>query len=347
MRKTSSRLAPLVVLAALAAGVPARPAFAQAQYSAGDVAQARELFNQAMSQRDRGDAPGALEKFRAAHALAETPITGLELGRTYITLGKLVEARETLLSVGRIATQSAETGRSSAARKESADLAERLRPRIPSLTVRIAGVAADSVAVTIDGAAVPTEALIAPRLVNPGAHKVVATSTSGGSAETTVDLKEGETRDVELKLVLTSGTTPAVVVPPPTPATPAAEQPALTPETHAASGGWNPLVYAGFGTAVAGVAVGSVTGLLSLSKASSVKSACDGTLCPRSIDSDLQSGRTLGTVSTIAFVVGGAGLAAGVVGLLITPHKESPPAATTSSVTPWIGPGSAGLAGRF
>jgi hypothetical protein len=157
-----------------------------------------------------------------------------------------------------------------------------------------------------------------------------------------VDLKEGEARDVELKLVPTAGT--AAVAPLPAPAT---ELPAVPPETAHASGGWSPLVYVGLGTAAAGVLVGSVTGVMSLSKASSVSSACQGTVCPRSVDGDLQSGRTLGTVSTIAFIAAGAGVVAGVVGLLITPRQEAAGPAAAASLVPWVGPGSAGLSGRF
>jgi len=328
------------VLGALAIGAPAREACAQ-QRSAVDIAQARELFNQAMDLREKGNVNDSLEKFRAAHALAGTPITGLELGRTYVTAGKLVEAREAFLSVGRIAVQPAETAKSRAARKESAELAEQVRPRIPSLVVRVVGVPMDSVAVTVDGAVVPAEALAAPRLVNPGSHKIVATTTSGGNAETTVELKDGETREVELKIVLApSPTTTAGTGGPSVPT------PAETPAPPAASSGLGPLVYAGFGVAVAGAAVGSVTGLMSLSKASAVKNACDGTTCPRSIDGDLTSGRTLGTVSTIAFAVAGAGAVAGVIGLIVAPHHE-PPAPSAAWIRPWVGPGSAGVTGGF
>jgi hypothetical protein len=71
----------------------------------------------------------------------------------------------------------------------------------------------ESVTVTIDGAVVLKEALAGPRLVNPGRHRVFAESTSGGTAETTVDLKEGEARDVELKIVFTGGGQAAPVSP--------------------------------------------------------------------------------------------------------------------------------------
>jgi hypothetical protein len=183
------------------------------QPSAADIAQARVLLNQGLKLREEGDARGALEKLRAAHVLANTPITGIELGRTYLALGELLEARETFLSIDRIPPRTEETERSAIARREAAQLAEEVRPRIPSLTVRITGAAPDSVAVTIDGAAVPAEALGAPRLLNPGSHDVSARSTGGGAAETKVDLQEGESRDVELDIAVPDRT--SAPAPPP------------------------------------------------------------------------------------------------------------------------------------
>ncbi len=340
MRRTSSSFLLLALCLALAA-----PAAAQTR-SAADIAQARELFNQAMDQRDtKNDARGALEKFKAAHALADTPVTGVELGRTYAMLGMLVEARETFLSIARIKVQSQETANSAKARSDAAQLAEQIRPRIPSLSIKITGVPADSASVTVDGAAVPTAALEAPRLVDPGDHDIAATSPNGGHAEAKVTLKEGESRAVELKIVSTALVTPST------------EQGAAAETTSGATGAppgadsgtaghTSPLVWIGFGVAGAGIATGAVTGILAFGKASSVKSACSGTTCPRSIDGDLSSGRTLGTVSTIAFAVGGAGAAVGVLGLFLS-HSSSAAPPTTGHVEPWIGPGSAGLRGTF
>ncbi len=89
--------------------------------------------------RAKGDAAAALEKLKAAYALVRTPITGIELGRTFMTLGSLVEARETFLSNARIPERPEETARSKAARKDSEELAEQLRTRIPSLASRSRG----------------------------------------------------------------------------------------------------------------------------------------------------------------------------------------------------------------
>ncbi|MGD0678047.1 MAG: hypothetical protein ABSC94_21755, partial [Polyangiaceae bacterium] len=204
------------IATALAAGLgpPALTGVALAQpASAVDMAQARELLNMGLDLRSKGNVSGALDKLRAADALAHTPITGLELGRTYLALGKLVEARETLLSIARLPERSEETARSKAARTESDQLADQLRSRIPSLMIKMTGVSPESVAVTIDGASIPYEALAAPRLVDPGSHSVSATSTSGGTAQTSVDLKEGEAREVELKFVFSGGTHPQVAPP--------------------------------------------------------------------------------------------------------------------------------------
>jgi hypothetical protein len=335
---------------AVSQGTAERSASAQQQHSAGDVAQARELFNQGLALRESGDLGGAIEKLRAAHGLASTPITGVELGRTYLSAGKLVEAREVLLSVGRLPLESRETQRSATARADATQLAEQMRTRIPSLLVKVNGVPLDSVAVTIDGAAVATEALTAPRLVNPGLHEIVATSTSGGNASTKVDVKEGESRSVELRIVFVG--VPSAKTPLPadgTPASGAAVMTAIPPDTGAAGQSSSVLpavIYTGFGLAAAGVVVGSVAGVIATHKASAVKNACDGLVCPRSIDGDLSTGRAMGTVSTIAFVAAGAGAAVGLIALVLRTHHENA-GASASWVAPWVGPASAGLSGRF
>jgi hypothetical protein len=345
MRKTlPCGLAALLIALALPLGAAEKSAFAQP--SAGDVAQARELFNEGLALRDKGDLPGAIEKLRAAHALANAPITGYELARAYVSAGKLVEARETLLGVGRVAVTAQETARSTSARTEAAQLAEQVRAKIPSLVVKISGVPSETVAVTIDGAAVPREALLAPRFVNPGSHELVATSTSGGKAATKVDVKEGETRTVELTLSFAGGSTPPPAAPAEgTPATGGAPPQDTSASTQPSSPARSALVFGGFGLAAAGAIAGTVTGVMALSKGSSVKNACDGLVCPTSVNGDLTSGRTLATVSTISFIAAGVGAAAGIVGLTVLhPHAEN---GTAAWLTPWVAPGGAGMGGTL
>jgi hypothetical protein len=338
MTVTSSRLrwAALLVLCLAAP----RPAAAQ-ERSASDFAQARELFNRGLDRRDAGDLAGALEALRAAHALGGTPITGLELGRTYVAMGKLVEARETLLGIGRLPVQLQETARSTSAREDAARLAQELRARIPSLTVTVAGPVADVLTVDVDGVALPMEALGTARQVDPGSHAIVVTTVTGERVTASVDVAEGEARRAEVALP------PAPPAPPaPVPAAEPAPAPLAreTPPVERPHGP-GPAPFVGFAVAGAGVAVGTVTGLLAMQKASSLKQACPAeTNCPPGLQDDLSTGRALGTASTVAFIAAGAGAAAGVAGLLLAPRRD---AGGARGVSAWIAPASAGLRVAF
>lgn len=103
---------------------------ARAQTPPGDVSRARELFVEASDLRDQGDLPKALEKFKAAHALADNPITAFELARTYAALGRLVEARDAYASIARLPLQADETERATQARLDGAKAAEDLRAQL-------------------------------------------------------------------------------------------------------------------------------------------------------------------------------------------------------------------------
>ena len=70
----------------------------------------------------------------------------------------------------------------------------------------------------------------------------------------------------------------------------------------------------------------------------------------QSKQSDVDSYHLLGTLSTVGFVVGGVGAAAGVVLLLVQPKHESVPQAASTAglqVTPVVGLGTVGAVGRF
>src|SRR4051812_21621751 len=105
--------------------------------SAQDFATARALYKEGKDLRAAGDLKGALEKLTAAHTLGRTPLTGIELARVEVQLGLLVEAREVCLGIARLAVEPDETSRSVEARKDAAQLAEELRPRISSLRVKV------------------------------------------------------------------------------------------------------------------------------------------------------------------------------------------------------------------
>src|SRR5260221_7276029 len=116
---TSSEGAALVLALAVTFGSPM--ALAQSHTpTAQELETARSLYKEGKALRARGDLRGALEKLRAAHALGNTPVTGIELARTYATAGKLVDAREVCLGIARTAVASDETEKSAEARAEAA-----------------------------------------------------------------------------------------------------------------------------------------------------------------------------------------------------------------------------------
>jgi hypothetical protein len=295
--------------------------------SAADLESARELFKEGRELRQSGDLKRALERFKAAHAYGQTPVTALELGRTHIQLGELVEGREVLLSVGRMKVQPDETEKSAAARTEAADLAEEVKKRIPTVMVKLTGVASDSAAVLqVDGFAVPIVGLTGIRKVNPGKHVVLA--RAGTHEETrTIDLEEAKTQDLTIDLTGAGAATPVG------PVVPVESGPKQI----------SPVTWVGLGVGALGIGVGAVTGILALGKASKVDSACTSTHCPPSAKSDVDAGRTFATISTIGFAVGGAGLVTAAVGYFLL----SKPKASATGVMPFVTASSVGLDGSF
>ncbi len=339
------RALPLVLFVIASVPFVAVPREALAQ-SASDLASARALYKEARELRDKGDPKGALEKFKAANALAGTPITALELGRTHAQVGQPVEALEAWLSVARMKEQPNESENAKAARAEAASLAQQIASRVPSLVVKVEGAPPGStLQVMVDGAPIPVETLGQPRKLNPGEHSVVVRTSTGREEKRAVTLKEGESQAVSVSLGEGAAPAPAVVpvvvAPPPAEKkTEPAPKPASTEKNKT-----NPIVYVGFGVGAAGIVVGTLGGILTFSNKSDLKPLCDGLVCDSSARKIVSTARTWATVSTIGFVVGGVGIAAGVVGLLM-PTKEIVVAPGVKAHLV-LDPGSVGLAGSF
>lgn len=342
VRAPSRRVAAglLVLVATLVAPVVTPSARAD-EPSAADAETALALYKTGKQMRDSGDAKGALEKLRAAYALVETPLIALELGRTYAALGKLVEAREVLLAVARMPVRKNESQKGAEARGEAAELAVALRARLAQLTVRVKSDAPHRL--LVDGATIPADAEAAPRVMNPGAH-VVVLEIGERREQRDLTLEPGEAREIEIVPA-----PPPAEPPPPAPPAPPPPPPRLDPPPPAPpppvsdAPGPSPLrpalVWGGLGTAALGVGVGTITGIVALSKAGSVKDVCVDGRCPSSAQSDIDATKTFGTVSTVAFVVAGVGAGAAAAGWFLLP--ATPRAAVV------LRPGGVGVAGTF
>ncbi|XYH99744.1 hypothetical protein ACMHYB_08265 [Sorangium sp. So ce1128] len=335
MTSTSASRARRLGAVLLASALAALPARAGAQ-SASDNETARQLLIDGLDLRDASQLDAALEKLSAAHALVHTPVTGLELGRTYLLMGRLVEASDTLRDVVRL-PEDRETPRTRAARAEAEQLIDEIAPQIPSLRLKISAPPGSAPQVKVDGESIPAAALAVPRKVNPGSHVVVG--KVAGHPEQRVEVTVEKGKHVEVPLAL-GGAGPSARPPaPPRAAAPAAPGPAAGPRP-----GLGPLVLVGFGVAGAGLAVGGITGAITLSRASSLKEDCVNNHCPPERFDDLDGARLLGTVSTVSFLLAGAGAAAGVTGLFL---RRPEPARTGLVVSPALAPGGFCLRGTF
>ena len=302
---------------------------------------ARRLMDEGKERTRAGEKERALEAYRKAHDLMKVPSTGIALAKAHLALGHLIEARDVALEVVRMPRDTSEPAVFEKARKEAKELEASLKPRIPTVKIIVKG--GPATRVNVDDGEVAKLLLGEPVAVNPGKHVISALNADNVEKRADVDLAERDAKEIELTLPVPK---PAVVqVDPPKPsAARGAERPVTTERTTGAS----VLVFGGLGLAVAGLAVGGITGALTLSKAGGVKAQCANGVCDPSVKSDLDSAESLATISTIGFAAAGGGLVLGVIGLLLPRTKvESALQSTERSAAVWIGPGGAGLRGSF
>jgi hypothetical protein len=289
--------------------------FSAAVVHADAAEHAKTLYNEGLDLRDNGDHAGAKKMFEAALARVRSPIVALDLAREHAALGEVVAAQAVAESIAKIPVAAEETEKSTVARAEAAKLAAELEKRVAVLQI-VTGPAL----IVIDGVHVdPVDA--ARRRVDPGKHTVHV-----GLSRYDVDLKEGEVK----RIVVDVPASPVVA-----PIAPAPAKNDVAPPRYT-------LTYVGLATAGAGLAVGTITGILALSRADSARDKCDADgRCSTDVSRDVSAVRTLGTISTISFAVSGAGLILAAFGY--TQVHESKHA----TVRPWIGVASAGLSGSF
>ncbi len=323
----------LAVLVVASCAALASPALAQ---SAADKETARSLMDQGLELREHKDFKGALARLDAADQIMHVPTTALEVARTQEMLGLLVEARDTLARILTAIPTPHEPAQFRAARASAQKLDDALEGRVPAVTVTVSGVAAGATpSLSVDNVAVPAAVIGLPRRLNPGHHVMVATtSTAEGREE--IDIREGEKKEVTIVLAPVTKTpnAPQVDLPPPQAPTP--------PEAHRSY----LLPGVAFGVGGAALIVSGVTGVLMLAKQSDLSNTCPNHVCAPSKYSDLDAANTLATISTVGFIVGGVGVAVGVIALLVGKPSVAQ-TQTQATVQPWIGAGAAGVRGTF
>jgi hypothetical protein len=324
--------------------------------SAEDRASARVLGTEGTRLADAGNCAAAVPKLDAAEKLFHAPTTLDRLGECQIALGQIVAGTENLTRVVREVLPAGSPPAFLAAQKRAQAAYATAAQRIGTLHIHVDGAALDQVSVTVDGANVPAALFDNSRPTDPGSHEVKASASGYLTATATASVRDGADTSVALHLspdpaaqaaapAPSASVTVAVAAPgtPPAPAAP-------PPPPPSGGGGGNGVAIGSLVVGGAGIAVGSILGIMALGTKSTLDSNCVNKVCPASQQGNINSLGSQATISTIGFGVGIVGVAVGVI-LLAVNHGGG--AATTGEVapapqiSPWIGLGSAGVGGTF
>lgn len=297
-----------------------------------DRATARALAAEGYIALKNKDYELAVDRFQRAEALVHAPTLLVDLARSLVGLGRLVEAYENYQRVIREGTSPSAPVPWQKAYENAVKEAAELEPRLAWITIDVYG--HDSPTVKIDGKPIAAAALGVRRAIDPGSRTIVVEAPGRLSAEKTVELDEGATAKVAFTLFEDD-----------TPPPPAKVEITPRAEERSSSQYRLPMLIA-FGAGAAGFVTFGITGALMLGERSELKEQCDRyRRCPSSAEDTVSSYQTYGTVSAIALGVGVAGAATGITLYLLDKKKERPPSEV--ALSPLIAPGFVGVDGRF
>jgi hypothetical protein len=329
-----SRCIALVLAAGLVSAGVTRATDARAEPSEGGAAAAESLFQEARKLIDAKRYSEACPKLVASHKLAPAVGTLLNLADCYEKAGQLASAWARFHEAIALAQRLGRPDREKTAR----DRADKLEPRLIRLT--IVTLEKDS-EVKLDGNVLDSAVLGTPVPVDPGKHAIEASAKGKKPFTTTIDVSDRvRTPSVEI---------PALDVDPEaTKASAAAanaDKPA--PEDKGGDGSGQRIAsYVLMGVGVVGLGVGTVFGLKTSSTWADAKTHCTGLECDRTGVLLATDAKNAGTVSTIAFIAGGALLAGGAV-LFFTAPKGPAKAGSSGDMRVGVGLGSVSMQGSF
>jgi len=305
--------------------------------SGGSRAAAEALFNQGRELMTAGKFGEACPKFEASQQLDPGLGTMLNLAECYEKTGRTASA----WAEYREAIPLARAAGSKARLDLATERAQALQERLSTLTIRAISGEDDNDAhleVRRDGVAVQQAELGAPIPVDPGEHVVEAVApgrqpwsskvqVAGDAAKVSVEIPKLQAEAAAPSSAPTVTTAPSNAPPPADSSSGSAQR----------TTAW---VLGGAG--VVSVGLGAFFGLSASSKWSDAKGKCSDYPygCSSEANDLRHSANSSATVSTVAFVAGGALLATGVILYLTAPSQKA-------SVALGLGPSSAFVKGSF
>lgn len=258
-------------------------------------AQARALAESGDAEFAKGRCDRAVPLWQQAESLFPAPTLLLRVARCEALLGQVVNAATMLQQILEQQLPPDAPEAFTEARDEAIRSLPRVRARIATLRVDVAG---EGAVVTLDDGVIRAGE---PLPVDPGAHSV---SVRAGDAtwESNVTLGDGEVRTLAVSVVSRHG----------------------VPETPAQ----RKVGYVLGGVGLAAVVVGAVVGVTALATASSLGNTCgaDRSQCPSSAQSDIDSLRMRSLLADLSLGGGAALVIAGAVVTLTSPPAKEPPA---------------------
>jgi hypothetical protein len=352
LRTLALGLSASVLLASLASP----PARAQ---SDADRATARQLGQDGEDALDKKDWPRAEDRFRRADSLVHAPTLMLGLARALAGEGKYVESQE---AYNRMIREGLPPGAPDVFKK-ALDAAKSevdgVGAKVGGVTITVTsaqGGDMPGMQVLLDDKPVNVASLGIKRAVDPGNHSLKVTAQGFKGASLTFKVPEGGSVNEPVTLERGGDVTPPATASASgsasaVPTTVPSDTSSVGVETPPPKSGRSILPWVAFGIGGAGLVFGTITGVLAIGKHSTLAGECNGT-CPSADSSDLDSYHLMSTLSTVGFIVGGVGVAAGVVLLFVHPGKtETTPASTAPTakidIQPVVGFGTIGAVGHF
>jgi len=334
MRRLSIALCGISLLLAPALALAGPP-------SAEDREAARKLADKGAELFDAGRYEESINLFRKADEKVHAPTFVLAIAQAYAKGGKLVEARAHYRKVVDEKLPPSPPASFVEAQATAKRELDELSRRIPTLQIVISGPNAGAAKVAVDGA--PVASIDQPLAQNPGDHRIEVTPSSGEPISRSVTLREGATERVEIALSGPSG--------------------GSGPDKGSGESKGSIVPAAiGLGVGAVGLGVGAVTGAMALGRVGDIKASCSASgVCPKALEGEAGSAGTLADISTVSFIVGGVGVAAGVVLLILRPGGGSGEASAkgpgrlmpasrapvVSDIKASFGAGSVWVSGRF
>jgi hypothetical protein len=271
--------------------------------------QAQALFLAGRAAMEKGDMPTACAKFTESLALSVRPSTVLNLAQCEQNQGRFVSS----LKHWRQGIEMLPPGdeRLAVAKERAAALGT----RVPHLTVKLTGPLPEGARVEVDGVIVPAADLAAGVPQDPGRHVVVLLVPGAPDTRSTVDLAEREAKPVTL---------PVPMVAP----KPKEEESSATRKAG----------FALIGVGAAGAVIAAVTGGVLISKNSQIQQDCPMKVCNSAGRALINSTGSVEIANGIGWGVGLAGVAAGVILVVVGKSPD-----TQTGITPATLPGGGGL----